>query len=64
MASPIIVTTITSVTMTPNPVATSTSYQVSATVVQTTVYPTVEALFEFPFESSSAGDLIMGRLTW
>ena len=64
MASPIIVTTITGVSMIPNPVATSTSFQVIATVNQETIYPTIESLFEFPFDSASAGELIMGRLIW
>ena len=64
MASPITVTRIVGVSLTPNPVATSISYRVIATVIQESIYPAIESLFEFPFDSSSSGDLIMGQLTW
>lgn len=52
---PQMIIVIDSVTLLPNPVATRNTFRVTANVSQRYVYPTVEALFEFPMDLSHTG---------
>lgn len=52
---PQMIIVIDSVTLLPNPVATKNTFRVTASVSQRYVYPTVEALFEFPMDLSHTG---------
>lgn len=52
---PQMIIVIDSVTLLPNPVATRNTFRVTANVSQRYVYPTVEALFEFPMDLSRTG---------
>lgn len=54
---------ITAVSLLPNPVAASSLYTVSATVIIETVEVTLNPLFEFPMNVGSDGTAI-SELTW
>lgn len=58
-----VITQITAVTLSPNPVGAGVSYTVTATVVQTEMIMVVNPLFEFPMDIGSDG-LPMGTITW
>lgn len=58
-----VITQITAVTLSPNPVDVGVSYTVTATVIQTEATMVVNPLFEFPMDIGSNG-LPIGSITW
>ena len=58
-----VITQITAVKLSPNPVGAGVSYKVTATVIQTEMKMVVNPLFEFPMNIGSNG-LPMGDITW